>query len=398
MDETKGFQLFEYLNFIVRRKELLLVVLVGSFVLTYAGVFLFVQDKFEAVSTIIPKEEESAAGLAGGLLKGMKGMSFGLGSKSMSTEMDMYRTIIYSRTMMEDVVRRFDLLATYGIDTTDVAFMEIALKRLRKEIQTTETDESAFQVSVRATTARASAEMTNYIVQRMNDRIIGLRVSRSRESRLFLETRMAEISAQLKVAEDSLRAFQERTGLLEAKSQVQGILEANATLEAQRMAKDLQRGILVQMFDKDAPQVKEVDMQLDVIDRRLARMRTESTPGSALLPLKQLPKTTVEFLRRYREVELNGLLLQYVMPLYEQAKLEEKKDYPILQIIDQAIPPAKRAYPPRLLFALLGSIGVTMVVLVYLGFGEAKEKGMDPRMLALVRDGLKWNWKKVRQS
>jgi capsule polysaccharide export protein KpsE/RkpR len=231
----------------------------------------------------------------------------------------------------------------------------------------------------------------------MNDRIIGLRVSRSRESRLFLETRMAEITAQLKLAEDSLRSFQERTGLLDVKSQIQGILEANATLETQRMAKDLQRGILMRMFDKDAPQVKEVDMQVDVIDRRLAQLRTESTPGSAILPLKQLPKTTVEFLRRYREVELNGLLLQYVMPLYEQAKLEEKKDYPILQIIDRAIPPAKRTYPPRLLFSLFGSIGVTMVVLVFLGFSEAKRKGMDPRILALVRDGLTWKWKKLRR-
>jgi tyrosine-protein kinase Etk/Wzc len=398
MDETKGFHLFEYLNFLVRRKELLLVVVLGSFVLTYAGVFLFVQDKYEAVATIIPKEEESAAGLAGGLLKGMKGMSFNLGSKSMSAEMDMYKTIIFSRTMMEEVVRRFGLLSVYAIDTTDVAYMENALKHLRKDIEATETDESAFQLSVRAVTPQMSADMTNYIVQRMNDRIIGLRVSRSRESRVFLETRMAEIAAQLKLAEDSLRAFQERTGLLDAKSQIQGILEANATLEAQRMAKDLQRGILMQMFDKDAPQVREVETQLGVIDRRLAQLRTESTPGSPILPLKQLPKTTVEYLRRYREVELNGLLLQYVMPLYEQAKLEEKKDYPILQIIDQAVPPAKRAYPPRLAFSLLGSLGVTMIVLVFLGLSEAKRNGMDPRILALVRDGSVWNWKKLRRS
>jgi tyrosine-protein kinase Etk/Wzc len=289
MFDKKGFHLLDYLEFVVRRKQLFVLVFGLSLVLTYGLIYFFVREQFEATATIIPREEESA-GLASGLLRGAKGLPLGLGTKSLNSHVDLYKTIIFSRTMLEDVVGKFDLIRIYGLDTSDSSYMEKAIKKLSEQIQTKETEESAFVISVRARTRQSAADLTNYVVRRMNERIIDLQVSRSRENRTFLESRVAELRAQMKTSEDSLRAFQERTGLLDVKTQVQGILTADATLETELTAKRFQLGILERLYDKDASQVKDLQMQIHVYEKNLAELRSHGDPGSPLLPLKKLPQ------------------------------------------------------------------------------------------------------------
>jgi capsule polysaccharide export protein KpsE/RkpR len=230
----------------------------------------------------------------------------------------------------------------------------------------------------------------------MNDRIIDLKVSRSKQNRIFLEERVAEISSQLRTAEDSLRAFQERTGLLDVKTQLQGIFTAHATLESELMAKQVQLGILERLYDKESQQVKEVAMQVQEFQKKISQLRDQGDPGSPMLSLKKLPKTSSEFLNYYREVTLNNLVMEFIVPLYEQAKIEEKKDYPILQVIDYAVPPAKRSFPPRTLYALIGAFSITLLVLIVLAIRENAARIRDPRWLALRDEVRFWNWKKLK--
>jgi len=125
---------------------------------------------------------------------------------------------------------------------------------------------------------------------------------------------------------------------------------------------------------------------------KLVELRSKSVPGSTLLPLKTLPRTAVEYLRRYREVEINNLILEFVTPLYEQAKLDEAKDYPVLQVIDYAIPPAKKSYPPRVLFSLIGALSVTLLVYVFLLIRDALDHTEDQKLKSLLADVRRWSW------
>jgi len=148
------------------------------------------------------------------------------------------------------------------------------------------------------------------------------------------------------------------------------------------------------MYDKGSPQVQEAGVQIEVFEKKLKQMRTESDPGSALLPLKHLPRTVVEYLRRYRTVELNALLMEFILPLYEQAKLEEKKEYPLIQIIDHAVPPAKKSWPPRILFSLLSAVSATLLVYVVLLVRGSLLGATDPRWLKVMANGRQWAWPK----
>ena len=384
--------MFEGLGFVMKRKELILLVFALSLVVSYTLIFFLIEEQYEATAVLIPREEDASA-VAGGLLRSMKTLPLGIGGKSGRSDMDLYNTVIFSRTVMEDVIREFGLLQAYRLDTSHVDAMELAVKRLRKEISTRATEESAFELTVRAGSSRRASDMANYVIHRMNERIVDLNTGRSRENREFLGRRVEDISAHLKAAEDSLRVFQERSGLLDAKTQLQGIIAANTTLETELEAKQLQADIMERMYDRESPQVKEIQMQIEVYRKKVNQLRTQNDPGSPLLPLRELPQTAVEFLRRYRAVELDNLILQYILPMYEQAKIEELKDYPVLQVIDAAVPPAKKSYPTRTLFSLIGALSVTLLVLVILRVRQFVLETPDSRWLAVVREARIWTWR-----
>jgi tyrosine-protein kinase Etk/Wzc len=391
MSENSGFHLFEGLGFVVKRKELILLVFALSLVASYVLIYFLIDEQYEATAVLIPREDD-ASSVASGLLRSMRTLPLNIGGKSTRADMDLYNTVIFSRTVMEDVIRKFGLLQSYGLDTTRADCMERGVKRLRKEILTRLTEESAFEITVRAGSGQRASDMANYVIHRMNERIVDLNTGRSRENREFLGKRVDDISAHLKAAEDSLRIFQERSGLLDAKTQLQGIITANTTLETELEAKRLQEGIMERMYDKESPQVKELQMQIDVYQKRLMQMRTQTDPGSPLLPLRELPQTAVEFLRRYRAVELDNLILQFILPLYEQAKIEELRDYPVLQIIDAAVPPAKKSYPPRVVFSLVGAFSVTLIVIVALRVRQFMLDTPDPRWRAILGEARRWTW------
>jgi uncharacterized protein involved in exopolysaccharide biosynthesis len=391
----KEFHLLDSIDFIVKRKEMFIGVFVLSLILTFIAVFFLIEEQYEATAVLIPRSDDGASSV-GNLLRSVKGVSLGLGGKSPKSETDLYTTIIYSRTMMEDMIRSFGLVAAYRLDSTRADCMEMAVKRLRSEVFTKETEESAYLITVRASTSQRAAAMTNAIVQKMNEKIVELKISRSKQNREFIGRRVEEVRDSLRVAEDSLRAHQERSGLLDTKAQIQGIIEAHTTLESELAARRIQRGILEQMYDRESPQVREAQMQISAYEKKLQEMRARSDPGSPLLALKGLPKTAGEFLRRYREVEINSLLLEFIMPLHEQAKIEEKKDYPVLQVIDDAIPPAKKSYPPRTLFALIGACSVTLLVFVVLRLRMSLKGTTDSRILTLVADIKHWSWNSLR--
>ena len=89
-------------------------------------------------------------------------------------------------------------------------------------------------------------------------------------------------------------------------------------------------------------------------------------------------------------MEVYTNILEFELPLYEQAKFQEQKDVPILQIIDSAIPPAKRSFPKRTLLAFLITFVLMMIVFVYILLKENKELSESDNFLYIKNNILKW--------
>jgi capsule polysaccharide export protein KpsE/RkpR len=388
MSVDKGVDLLDYFVLVTKWRKYLFVLLLFSLTISYLSIYLFIDDQFDATATIIPLEDENAGGITG-LMKGLRGLPMGLSGGTSRGDIGKYNTIIYSRTNLEDVIGRFGLVAIYHLDSASVDCMEKAVKKLAKDIITEETEESAFKITVRANNARRAADITNYLVALLNKRVIDLKVNKSKESRLFLEKRVGEIQQELRVSEDSLKFFQERSKMFEVESQLRVILAAYSELESQLIARQVEKGILEKVYDKESPQVQNMDIQIAEYERKLSQLRNSGQPGSIFLSINGLPRTAEEYVRRFRDVKINNALLEFIVPLYEQAKFDEKKDYPVLQVVDFAVPPAKRTYPPRTLFALAISLAIVFIALLGIFLREMLLSSNNPKVLYITRELLR---------
>ena len=93
-----------------------------------------------------------------------------------------------------------------------------------------------------------------------------------------------------------------------------------------------------------------------------------------LLPFKNTPELGAEYLRRYRDVEIQYKILQFIAPLYEQAKVEENRSTPSVVVLDHASVPEMKAKPKIMLFALLAFVSSTLLGLMAVFVLEARDR------------------------
>ena len=82
------------------------------------------------------------------------------------------------------------------------------------------------------------------------------------------------------------------------------------------------------------------------------------------IPLKNLPDLGIEYVRLYRELQIQEKILEFIMPQYEQAKINEKKDTPTVQVLDPAVAPIKRSSPKRMFMVLGAGIFVLFLFII----------------------------------
>ncbi|MGE5458682.1 MAG: Wzz/FepE/Etk N-terminal domain-containing protein, partial [Methanococcaceae archaeon] len=345
MAESKNFDILDFFVLLLRRKRFLAALVILTFVLSYTAVYYLIPAEYDSTALIVPAADTQMGGISS-IVKNLKDIPLGLGGSSKSGETDMLVTIINSRSTLEKLINKYNLKKDYN-----TASLEEALKILNKKISTEVTEEKAFKITVRTFSPRKSADIVNDLLKILNESVITLNVAKSKNNREFLEKRYDEIKRNLKSAEDSLQLYQVKSGLLEAKEQSKLIMSAYTKLEGDVMVKQLEYSIMEKLQSKDAPQLNNLRVQLDQYKQEFNKFKQQGGGDQVLLPVSSLPEKTKNYVRYLRNVEVYNTILEFVVPLYEQAKFEEQKDIPVLQVIDYGAIPEKKAAPPRSLIA-----------------------------------------------
>ena len=150
---------------------------------------------------------------------------------------------------------------------------------------------------------------------------------------------MEKTKDDLRGAEDSLKDFQEQSKIIispEEKSAISGF----ASLYALRAKKEIDLAVLRRGVVEDNPVVQSLKVEIAELDKKL----------------NTLPDIGIESLRRYRDVLIQEKLLEFLVPMYEQAKIDEVKDLPVVLVLDRAVPPEKKFSPQRTLIILVSTV------------------------------------------
>ncbi len=337
------------------------VAVVGLF--TLLGVLLaFVLPKeYQGVAAVLPSQK-------GGLL-GIMGGSSGLGNlarqfaplvgggSELGTGFN-YLAILNSRDAMEKVVKKFDLIRVYGIKDSS---MEKAIKELRSKSNFEIDEYGAVVIKVMDREPWRAADMANYFVEVLNEINGKLSSEDAHNNMLVVEKRFNQNLVDLRAAEDSLQAFQQKYGYISLPDQMKASIATGSELEAQLILNEVKLGVIEKQLSQTSPDVRSLQEQITELKSKLNDLNRGNKGGngggfSLLVPFKKAPEQLKRYLDLYRNVELQAKLMEILYPLYEQAKLEEAKETPTVLVLDRAVPPERKARPLRLLIILSGFV------------------------------------------
>lgn len=394
MSQKKKLELIDYFVLLVKWKKVIILTLLLTMVIGYLFVYFFIEEQYEASALVLPSQEQSYGGVSS-LLQSIGNLPFDLGGNIQNTDINTYNTIIYSRSTLENVVNKFDLIKVYNLSPSLVNYKELALKRLSSSIDAAATPDFAYEIKVSSPNPKLSADMANYLVTLLNNTIIKLKVQKSKDNRIFLQNRINDIKANLTSVEDSMLAFQKKTGLLSAEDQVKALMGAYADLETDLITKQIELSIINKIQNESSPVAKNLQVEVKEYEDKIAELKTNKGNTGPLLPYNSLPKNIIDYYRIYRTIEIDNKILEFVTPLYEQAKFDEQKDIPVLQVIDQAYPPPKKSYPPRTIFTLVITFSVFVLLFFFILLKE-NENLMNSEKYLFIRHNL-FRWKNLKK-
>jgi uncharacterized protein involved in exopolysaccharide biosynthesis len=383
--------LFDYLYILVKRRKFILTTIFAAGFLT-AAVTLLMPNWYAATASVLPPKRP------GGLLSLLEGGGFssilknlpGIGGRlSGGQEAYSYLAILQSRTAMEKVVRKFDLFEVYEISDSS---MEKAVRALTNNTEFDFATEGNITITVFDKDRRRAADMANYFVELLNELSVQLGTQEARNNREFVERRYFQNKSDLRNAEDSLKAFQQKFGIYALPEQTASAIKAASTLKSEAVAKEIQLGITKQGLGADNPQTQTLQLELAELNKKLMEMKLGTADWykdqtlSLFVPFKDVPSVAAQYVRLYREFEIQNRLMEFLLPLYEQAKIDEQKDTPVVLVLDKAVPPERKARPHRslvvLIFMALAAMSSTTWVFVREIYDREKERNAKVSAIA----------------
>lgn len=336
------------------------IIVINVLIITIAAIVasLLIPNKYTSTASFIsPKKKGGLFGDIAGFSSTIKDLSKTLGGRlgTVSDEAYNYLVILQSRTASEMMIKKFNLREVYEIDK-DKPF-ENVINELEDHVDFNIEDEGNIVVTVTDKSSKRAADMANYYVQILNELSIQLSVTESKNNREFIEKRFFQVQNDIVKLEDSLKEFSKNYNVLEMKEQMKAAITVAAELQAKAEVAKIERDLLKLNYGENNPLVEQADLKVSEINKLLSSMKfgEDKNLKSSLnlfIPFENVPETGIKYVRLMRDYEIQNKLLEFMYPIYEQARIEEQKDIPVVLVVDKAIPAEKKSSPKRTLIVI----------------------------------------------
>ncbi|MBV9158330.1 MAG: lipopolysaccharide biosynthesis protein [Acidobacteriaceae bacterium] len=347
-DEITLFMLFHMLS---RRKRALLR---NTLIAAAASVpiVLLLPVKFTAEAVILTPQQPQPSlaamaqlsGAAAGNLSGLSLLSgFGLRNPS-----DMYIGILKSRTVADSLIHTFHLQQVYGrkyiLDTR---------KQLARRTSIETAKDSLIHVRVEDRDPNRAADLANAYVDELSKQNSRFTLTEASQRRRFFEEELLKEKDQLASAEIALRNTQQATGLVAPMGQAEALIRSGAQLRVEIVTRQAELEAMKTYASDENPRLQIVKRELSALQGELARVEHGNNASGTLdLATGQLPQAGLEYTRKLRDVKYHETLFEILAKQYEAARLDEAKSAPLVEVVDRAIAPEKKSWPPRAILVL----------------------------------------------
>ena len=338
-----------------------------------AGVVsLRMPKEYEATASVLPPVEPvSALGVRPEAIPQFSGLFQGTSTK------DIFIGILKSRTMQDDIIKKFDLVKVYGLEGSKTA-MRLSRATLAAMTDVKVSREGIISVTAWAYDSKMAADMANFYVENLDRLNTSINITDAGRSRLFLEGRVAEAQKALRESEVRLREYQSQSKAVVMQEQTKAAVESAARLEGQILASEVQLKTLQTYATQRHPDIIKLQESIGEMRSQLKRMEygryagnPKAAPGGAAgdfsVALGSVPTTGLDLARLIRETKIQETIYTLLTEQLEQTKIAEAKDTPTVKILDRAVAPEWKSRPSVLRNTVSGGL-FSIFVGIFLAF------------------------------
>ena len=334
-----------------RGKKQIALTTAAAFAIAVLVAFILPAEYTSSVSFIPPSGSSSSA-MASAIL-GQLPMLAGSELGGFKNSGDVYAGILGSRSVLNTLVERFDLLHVYKVNKQSVA--EKVLASATKI--TSDPKSSIVSVSVTAKTPQLAHDLANAYMEALRQTNGRLALSQASQRRLFFQEQLNNEKNSLADAEVALKQSEEKSGLIAPSGQTEAEIRIIAETEAQIASRQVQLAALRQSATEENPEVIRLRSEIANLQDQLARIeKGNGASSAATIPTSKVPGLALEYIRKQRDVKYHEALFEMLARQYETARLDEAREAPVLQVLDPASYPDTKSGPQRKLIALVGIV------------------------------------------
>ena len=373
--EEDEINLLDYWRVLVKRK-LIIGLIVAIAIIASVIYALMLPPIYASTASILPPQQEGGGGAAG-IISQLSGGLGGLAGSFLGgqTPAGQWMAILKSQTIKDTIIQRFDLMKSFEAKT-----MDEAKKTLDGMVKISKSKEEVLSITVEDEDPKRAAVLANAFVEELDRVNKGMVTTSGRRMRVFIEKRLNEAKIELTKAEELMKAFQEGNRAVKLDDQSRAIIEAIGIVKGQLMAKEVELQTMLSYATPANPQAEILKTQVEELTEKLRELgEGKKSPGNPssqdiFIPTAKIPDLALQYVRLLREAKVQQTLYELLTQQYEMARIQEAKDTPTVQVLDEAKVPELKSKPSRRQIVMLSTITAGFFAIFLAFFLEYVEK------------------------
>ncbi|MFZ2322265.1 MAG: hypothetical protein WAV89_01070 [Ignavibacteriaceae bacterium] len=281
------------------------------------------------------------------------------------------------------------------------SYSEKLYKKLMSNLEIEVQEEGNLSISFYDENPQRAAEIANYMVSKLNEISTRLSSTNAKANRIFIEERYFQNKKDIDSLESKMKDFQKKYGVTAVPEQIEATLKSMSEIYVDLYKAEIQYNVLHQSLGSDHPSTQSAKIELDELNKKIDDLNEGQDKSQQnvklLIPIKLAPDLANKYLKIYQELKIQYSILEFVTPLYEQAKIEEVRNTPTVLILDKAFPADHKAKPKATIYAAISFtasiiIGFFLIFLIEL---MKKMKIVEPTKYNYIIQQLRKDLSKV---
>lgn len=318
---------------------------------------------YKASLTFVILEEEGKFSISS--IIGDLPFNFGKGQPS---ETSKYIAFLSSRRIYNKIIDKFNLWEEYN-----VKYIEKLYKRLESNIEII--DNFNGTVTINCYFKRypeKAAQMAQMFYDELYKLVLELNKQESKNFRLYVEESYIDAQNRLAQLEDSMRVFQISSKMIQFDVQTKISFETIGKLEAKKQEYKIQIDYLKKYGTEDYALLRELQLKHDVVQKNINNLILNGE--NYLLALDNVPTQGLEYFRLFRDIQIQQKIVEILLPMLENARMEEHKKTANLQLLDSPFIPQYKAKPKRLKYMIILTFLLFSFEMLFFSIKESYQK------------------------